>query len=67
MKNLKKYLQQQFSRQVLVPELQLLLRRGSAKVLFLLHVNAPVVMHFVLILNKRCRSKLLLCFYLRQN
>ena len=62
MKN-EKYLQQKFSRKILVPETtaDFTLRVSKSYVPFT--CQSPMVMHFVLILHKRCRSK---TFLLRQ-
>ena len=53
----KKYLQQKFSRKVLVPQTtaDFMLRVSKSYVPFT--CKFPMVMHFVLILHKRCRSK----------
>ena len=57
MKN-KKYLQQKFSQKILVPQTTaaFTLRVSKSYVPFI--CKFPMVMHFVLILHRRCRSKI---------
>ena len=56
MKN-KEYLQQKFSRQVLVPQTTAALTSRVSKSYVPFTCKFPMVMHFVPLLQKRCRSK----------
>ena len=51
----KKYLQQKFSRKVLVPQTTADFTSGVSKSYVPFTWNLPMVMHFVLILHRRCR------------
>ena len=59
----KKYLQQKFSRKVLVPQTTVDFTSRVCKSYVSFTCKFPVVMHFVPILHKRCRSKTKFCIF----